>query len=230
MLKDLKKEILAAADPDRAQFFKRFFKTGKGQYGEGDQFHGGLTVPELRKLAKKYRDLSMEELSELISGKFHEERQIALFILADHYKRAEEKKPIVDFYLKNLRFVNNWDLVDGSADRILGDYLFEREKVLLYKFAVSENLWERRIAMIATFDFIKKGVFDDSLQIAEILLQDRQDLIHKAVGWMLREIGKRDREVLEKFLDKYCKVMPRTMLRYAIEKFEMDKRRFYMAK
>ena len=226
MLKDLKKEILAMADPAQAEFSQRFFKTGKGQYGEGDKFHGGFAVPELRKLAKKYREMPLEELGKLISSEFHEQRQIALFILADHYKKAPEK--IVDFYLENLRFVNNWDLVDSSADRILGDYLFEREKDLLYEFAVSENLWKRRIAIIATFQFIKKGVFDDSLRIAEILLADNQDLIRKAVGWMLREIGKRDISVLEEFLQKHCKVMPRTMLRYAIEKLEPEKRRFYM--
>ncbi len=226
MLKDLKNEILDMADPVQAEFSQRFFKTGKGQYGEGDKFHGGIAVPELRKLAKKYREMPLEELEKLISSEFHEERQIALFILADQYKKAPEE--IVDFYLKNLRFVNNWDLVDSSADRILGDYLFEREKDLLYEFAVSENLWKRRIAMIATFEFIKKGVFEDSLKIAEILVEDKHDLIHKAVGWMLREIGKRDISVLEKFLQKNCKVMPRTMLRYAIEKFEPEKRQFYM--
>lgn len=226
MLKDLKNEILAMADPTQAEFSQRFFKTGKGQYGEGDKFHGGIAVPELRKLAKKYREMPLEELEKLISSEFHEQRQIALFILADKYKKSSEK--MVDFYLRNLRFVNNWDLVDCSADRILGEYLFEREKDSLYEFAKSENLWERRVAMIATFQFIKKGVFNDSLRIAEILLQDREDLIHKAVGWMLREIGKRDFSVLEKFLSKHHKVMPRTMLRYAIEKFEPEKRRFYM--
>lgn len=227
----LKKDLAELSTKEKAKASSWFFKTGKGQYGEGDVFIG-VTVPEQRKVASQYKDLELSEIGKLLQSKIHEHRLTGLLILADKYMRAGEvaKGKVVKFYLKNTKFVNNWDLVDSSADKILGEYLSEREKSLLYKFAKSSNTWERRIAVVATYTFIKKGKFNDTLKIAEILLSDSHDLIQKATGWMLREVGKRDREVLEEFLQKHYMVMPRTMLRYAIEKFDDSKRRFYLAK
>lgn len=232
-------------NPEKGKFLLRFFKTGKGQYGEGDEFLG-ITVPEQRKIARKYIDLELRDLSEMLNNKFHEIRLVALFILVYKYNKAvdasasshsagsgqaaQEKKKIVDFYLKNTKRVNNWDLVDSSAGYILGDYLADKDKAILYKLVKSENLWERRIAIISTQGFIRINQFDETLKIAEILLNDKEDLIHKAVGWMLREVGKKDLGSELKFLDKYHQNMPRTMLRYAIEKFPKPAREFYMKK
>ena len=229
MLEKLLQEIEKLANPTKAKNHYRFFKTGKGEYGEGDKFYG-LTVPEQRTLSKKYKNLSLEELQKLIKSPWHEHRSLALMILTLQYPKADEerKKIISDFYLKNAKRINNWDLVDISAPKIPGEYLFDKDKAILYKFAKSDNLWERRIAMMSTYGFIKKNKYKDALTIAEILLNDEHDLIHKAVGWMLREIGKRDQVLEEKFLLKYYKIMPRTMLRYAIEKFEEKKRRWYL--
>lgn len=229
MLNKLLQEIEKLANPIKAKNHYRFFKTGKGEYGEGDKFYG-LTVPEQRRLSWKYKNLGLKEIQQLINSPWHEHRSLALMILTLQYPRADEKKKkkINDFYLKNAKRINNWDLVDISAPKIPGEYLFDKDKDVLYKFAKSDNLWEKRISIISTFGFLRKDQFKDTLAIAEILLHDKHDLIHKAVGWMLREIGKRDQAIEEKFLLKYYREMPRTMLRYAIEKFEEKKRRWYI--
>jgi 3-methyladenine DNA glycosylase AlkD len=229
MLDQIKKEMAQLSDPHRAKNLSWFFKTGKGQYGEGDIFLG-IPVPEQRKIAKRYVDLSLEDLHELLNSKVHEHRFTALVILISKYRKAEEsgKKEIFDFYLRNTENVNNWDLVDLSAPRIVGDYLINRERSILYKLAKSDSLWERRISILSTFTFIYNNDFEDALNISELLLHDEHDLIHKAVGWALREIGKRDQNVEERFLAKHCLHMPRTMLRYAIEKFDEEKRKRYL--
>ncbi len=208
-----------------------FFKTGKGQYGEGDVFFG-LTVPQQRIVAKKYKNLLLADIQTLLKSKIHEHRLIALIILAELYKKADEKikKEIAKFYLRNTKFINNWDLVDLSAEKILGEHFMDRDKKIIYKLVKSKNIWERRIAVLTTFQFLKNHKFDDTLKVAELLLNDTHDLIHKATGWMLREVGKRDRATEEKFLLKHYKKMPRTMLRYAIEHFDEKKRKFYLKK
>ena len=225
----LKKELLKAKDNKKAKFLAGFFKTGKGQYAEGDLFLG-LTVPRQREIAKKYPDLSLSQIQQLLNSKYHEFRLCALLILISKYNKSDEKTKakIVTFYLKNTKRINNWDLVDLSAEYILGSYLLERDKSVLYKLAKSQNLWERRIAIIATFFFIRKNQFTDTLKIAQILLGDKHDFIHKAVGWMLREVGKRNEVLLIKFLDKFKGKMPRTALRYAIERFNQQKRLSYL--
>ncbi len=227
MLKELIKELDQTGNSAKAQILCGFFKTGKGQYGEGDIFLG-ITVPQSRKIAKKYKKLDFDELEKLLHSKIHEHRLIALLILLEKFQ--EEKKLTYEFYLKNILQVNNWDLVDSSADKIIGEFLFSKNKKLLYEFARSKNLWIRRISIISTFNFIKKGKFSETLKISEMLLDDKHDLIHKAVGWMLREVGKRNQEVEEEFLKKHYKKMPRTMLRYAIERFSVEKKKFYMKK
>ena len=232
MLNNLKSDLQKLANPQKAKNYARFFKTGKGEYGEGDKFLG-VVVPRQRKVAVKYKDFDLKDLQELLSTNIHEYRLTALFILVSQYKRSknDEKKrrAVVNFYLKNIKNVNNWDLVDSSAYYILGDYLLEKkDRSILYKLAKAKNLWERRIAIISTFAFIRAGRFIDTLKISEILLNDKHDLIHKAVGWMLREIGKRDEKIEEEFLQKYYRQMPRTMLRYAIEKFWEQKRKQYL--
>jgi len=228
---ELKKELLRLADKKQAKLLQGFFKTGPGQYGEGDIFIG-LKVPTQRKVCKKFKDLPLDDLQDMLDSKIHEYRLSALFILVDRYKKADEKlkKEIFDFYLKNTKNINNWDLVDLSAPNIVGGYLLDKPKDILYKLVVSHNLWDKRIAVLSTFMFIKYDRFEDSLKISEILLNDKHDLIHKAVGWMLREIGKRDQEVEESFLKKHHKIMPRTMLRYSTEKFDEEKRKFYLRK
>jgi len=226
MLNEFKKDMNKLKNPKKAKLLSGFFKTGKGEYGEGDVFLG-IMVPQQREVSKKHRYLSLNDLQVLLNSKIHEYRLTALFILIYQYQKAGNKKAIVNFYLKNTKNINNWDLVDLSAPRILGDYLISKDRKILYKLAKG-HLWDKRIAILATFAFIAKKDFKDSLRIAEILLKDKHDLIHKAVGWMLREIGKRDRITEEKFLKKHCKNMPRTMLRYAIEKFDEKKRGFYL--
>jgi 3-methyladenine DNA glycosylase AlkD len=230
-LESAKRELWRFSSPEKAKLLSRFFKTGKGEYGEGDIFLG-VMVPEQRKVAKRYSDLSLDDVKELLSSKIHEHRLVALIILVSKYRKADErgKKEIFDLYLKNTKSINNWDLVDLSANHIVGNYLLERKKTVLYKLAKSKNLWKRRIAVLSTFEFISNNRFEDSLKIAKILLKDEHDLIHKAVGWMLREIGKRDQKTEEGFLKKYYKQMPRTMLRYAIERFDEKKRKRYMKK
>lgn len=231
MLNSLIKELDTLKDSERAKVSAWFFKTGKGQYGEGDIFLG-ITVPVMREVAKNYTDLSLFEIQKLLLSKIHEYRFVALVILVSKYQRAKEPeaKKIFDFYIKNAKNINNWDLVDSTAEYIVGEYLLDRGKSVIYKLSRSKNLWEKRIAIISTFGFIKRGKFDDTFKISEILMKDNHDLIHKAVGWMLREVGKKDQQALEGFLKKHSKEMPRTMLRYAIERFDSDKRKFYMAR
>jgi len=219
------------ADPGIAEHSQRFFKTAKGQYGEGDIFLG-IRVPVLRKQVPKFRAMSLDECLSVLKSKYHEERLFALLLLVDKFKRgtALEQKQIYDAYLAHTDFVNNWDLVDSSAHLIVGEYLSERDKRPLQRLAQSKSLWERRIAIIATFCFIRNGQFDDAFEVAEILLKDEHDLIHKAVGWMLREIGNRDKRSEVKFLQKHYQTMPRTMLRYAIEKFPEPERCRYLGR
>ena len=230
MLEKLRKELSELANPEQAKILQRFFKTGKGQYGEEDIFLG-IKVPAQRQISKKY-NLELDEIQELLKSDMHEHRLIGLFILIDKYEKSlpEKKQIIFDFYLQNTDNVNNWDLVDLSAPRIVGDFLSENsdKKQIIYDLAQSDNLWKKRIAIISTFAFIRKEQFEDTLAIAEILLDDSHDLIHKAVGWMLREVGKRDLKAEEEFLKKHYKKMPRTMLRYAIERFDEEKRKRYL--
>ncbi len=218
------------ADPEKAAFFPRFFKTGKGQYGEGDVFIG-VTVPQIRTTVKVFQELPLSEVEKLLDHKIHEFRLLGLLILVRQYEYGDTtvQKKIVRFYLDHLHAVNNWDLVDSSARQILGASLFaSKETTILDRFAHSKDLWKQRIAIIATHYFIMQGAYDETLRIAEILLHHPHDLIHKAVGWMLREVGNRDRKIEEKFLKKHAAVMPRTMLRYAIEKFDPATKKRYM--
>jgi 3-methyladenine DNA glycosylase AlkD len=220
------------ASKEKAKILQGFFKTGKGEYGEGDIFIG-VKVPETRSVAKQYLAISLKEVLKLIKSPIHEERLLALVILAEKFKRAaseNDKKNIFNAYIKNTKFINNWDLVDLSAPCIVGPYLENKDRGLLYEFAKSTDLWKRRIAIISTFHFIRDHEFDDTLKISEIFLNDKEDLIHKAVGWMLREVGKRDLKTEEAFLRKHYKKMPRTMLRYAIERFEESKRKTFLCK
>jgi len=211
---------------------QRFFKTGPGEYGEGDVFLG-IKVPVQRQVAKKYKDLSLKDIQVLLNSKIHEHRMVGLFILIDKYKNADDKgkKQIFDLYLKNTNNINNWDLIDLSSPSIVGNYLLDKKRDILYKLAHSKSLWEKRISILATFEFIANKESKDTLAIAEILLHDKHDLIHKGVGWMLREVGKRVSQAEEeKFLKRHYKIMPRTMLRYAIERFDDKKKKFYMKK
>jgi 3-methyladenine DNA glycosylase AlkD len=228
-LTELQKKIKELGSPEVSKTMQLFFKTGKGEYGEGDIF-AGLKVPSQRKLAREFRDLSLTDLKILLNSPVHEERLISLFILVDKYGKGDkqEKEAIFSFYLKYRKGINNWDLVDLSAPKIIGKHLLNKDKNLLFKFALSKNLWERRITVLSTYEFIKNNDFDLALQISEMLLKDKHDLIHKAVGWMLREIGKRDLQAEESFLKIHYKKMPRTMLRYAIEKFPETKRKKYL--
>ncbi|MDR3628370.1 MAG: DNA alkylation repair protein [Ignavibacteriaceae bacterium] len=225
----LRTALKAGADKEQAKNLQRFFKTGPGEYGEGDIFLG-FKVPVLRSIAKQHLDLTFDELQNLIESPIHEERMAALMILVLRFPKStpEEKNKIFKFYIKNSKNINNWDLVDLSAPQIVGGYLIDRDKNILNKLSSSKNLWEKRISILATFQFIKEKQFDTALTIAEKLLNDEHDLIHKAVGWMLREIGKRDLETEEDFLKGRYKNMPRTMLRYAIEKFPEKKRKAYL--
>jgi 3-methyladenine DNA glycosylase AlkD len=227
--KDVKKELQSMADPEKAVILQRFFKTGPGQYGDGDIFIG-VMVPQSRQAAKKFSQLPLQEIRALLYSGVHEERLVALLILVQRYSSAygREKEEIVKFYLDNIKQVNNWDLVDLSAPSILGAHLTDGDRTLLYRLARSGSVWERRIAIVATLHFIRNNDFSDTLKIAAMLLQDRHDLIHKAAGWMLREVGKRDVAAEEAFLEKHCSAMPRTMLRYAIERLPESKRRRYM--
>lgn len=224
-------ELKSHADPERAKGAARYFKTGKGEYGEGDKFLG-LTVPLQRTIARQYDALSLIDIQKLLLSPLHELRLTGLFVLNERYSKAgnSEKKEIVKFYLGNTKNINNWDLVDSSASYILGDYLLDKPKKILLRLAKSKSVWERRIAVISSAAFIKNNDFDTTLSLSKILLNDKHDLIHKAVGWMLREIGNRNMNVLEKFLDQYCAQMPRTMLRYAIEKLPEGKRKRYLKK
>lgn len=223
-------DLRKTASRKRALNLQRFFKTGEGQYGAGDLFLG-LTVPDIRKVVLKYwQNISLPETKKLLGSKYHEERMCAILIIVKKFEKGdvELKKEIFDTYRKNTKYINNWDLIDLSAPKIVGKYLYDRKKDLLYKFAKSRDLWEKRIAIMATFYFINQNSFADTLRITEILLKDKHDLIHKAVGWMLREVGNRSRKIEENFLKIHYNNMPRTMLRYAIEKFPATRRKAYL--
>jgi 3-methyladenine DNA glycosylase AlkD len=226
----VQEQLRSLANPDDAVFLQRFFKTGPGEYGEGDNFLG-IRVPAIRKLAREHRDLPHGATLELLRSHWHEERLLALIILVNAYTRgdAAEREEIYRSYLANTPLINNWDLVDASAAGIVGAHLWPDDVAPLVVLAGSESLWERRIAIVATFHFTKLGSFEPTLAISELLLRDRHDLIHKATGWMLREVGKRDQEILERFLRKHCREMPRTTLRYAIERFPQALRAVYMS-
>jgi 3-methyladenine DNA glycosylase AlkD len=228
-LQMIKKRLEQVANKEKAEVLQRFFKTGPGEYGEGDVFIG-VKVPDLRKIAKDFRDIVTKDVIVLLESAVHEERLLALLILVGKYAKGNEtaKKEIYKLYLDKTKFINNWDLVDVTAHHIVGDYLMNKNKDPLYGLARSEDLWERRIAIMATFYFIRNERYVDTLKIAKTLLNDKEDLIHKAVGWMLREIGKRDMISEEIFLKQHYKEMPRTMLRYAIEKFPEYKRQKYL--
>jgi 3-methyladenine DNA glycosylase AlkD len=224
-----RRRLRGLASPQQAAILARFFKTGPGEYGEGDQFVG-VKVPVIRRVAMEFRGLPLDEIERLLHSEVHEDRTLALVILVNRFTKGDDsvRERIFDLYLANTRHINNWDLVDISAPQIVGGYLAERRRTLLYRMAKSASLWERRIAILATFHFIRLNDFADTLKIAAALLTDREDLIHKAVGWMLRELGKRDTAGLETFLDRHRREMPRTMLRYAIERFPERKRQEYL--
>jgi 3-methyladenine DNA glycosylase AlkD len=228
-IKDVRVIIKKRRNKEKAKLLQRFFKTGPGEYAEGDKFYG-ITVPVLRELAGRFYGLGLKDTLELLKSPIHEERLLALLILISKYRKSDivGKKKIYLLYLGHTGYINNWDLVDVTAKHIVGNFLFNRNKTPLYRLARSKSVWERRIAILSTFDFIDKNQFKDTLKIARILLSDGHDLIHKAAGWMLREVGKRDMETEENFLKKHSKKMPRTMLRYAIEKFPEQKRRAYL--
>ncbi|MBT8380550.1 MAG: DNA alkylation repair protein [Ignavibacteria bacterium] len=231
---ELRNQVKSLANAEVAKTHLWFFKTGKGEYGGGDKFVG-LKVPTQRKIAKVFLNLNYGELSKLLASKIHEERLIALLILVERYAKSNErdKEKIFKFYLKNRKGINNWDLVDLSAPKIIGEQLVNKNRKILFELAKSNNLWERRIAILSTLAFIKRADFNTTLQLSVILLNDEHDLIHKAVGWMLREIGKKTDsgglKVEEDFLKLHYKKMPRTMLRYAIEKFSESKRKKYLS-
>lgn len=214
-------ELMAYQQADKQEILPRFFKTGKGEYGEGDRFMG-VSVPQVRLISKRNRDISLDEVEQLLASPWHEARQCALFILTLQYQRAkaEERKTIVDFYLSHTDRINNWDLVDVSAHYILGDYLLSHSREILYQLAESPSLWENRIAMVSTYAFIRKGELDDTYALATRMMHHPHDLMHKAIGWMLREAGKKDVERLTRYVKQHAGQMPRTMLRYAIEKLE----------
>ncbi|MFH0979564.1 MAG: DNA alkylation repair protein [Candidatus Roizmanbacteria bacterium] len=232
MIKKVIQELNKKTNPEKAKILSRFFKTGKGEYGEGDKFLG-ITVPEQRQTAKKFfKNITLKEIKILLKNKIHEYRLTALIMLTYKYKKADEKdrKQYFEFYLKNTRSINNWDMVDLTAPNIVGEYLFDKDRKIIYELTKSKNLWEKRIAILSTYTFIRKNQFLDTLRVAEILIKDKHDLIQKAVGWMLREVGKRNLKTEEEFLQKYYQKMGRITLRYAIEKFPEEKRKFYLRK
>ena len=231
-LNELRSALGERANQEKAAFYPRFFKTGKGEYGEGDRFFG-VVVPDQRKVARQFRDLPLPDLSQLFASPYHEHRNTALFILSIRYGRAKtegERTEIYRFTLDHMERINNWDLVDCAGPKIVGVFMLSHpaETKKLYRWAGDRNLWTRRMSIMATFPFIREGNFDHTLEIAERLVADEHDLIHKAVGWMLREVGNRDRAVERGFLDRHAATMPRTMLRYAIEKFPERMRKAYM--
>jgi len=222
-------ELTSQTNQAKIEVFKRFFKTGKGQYGEGDQFLG-ITVPILRNIAKKNQDITITDVEKLLKHKVHEVRLCALLILVYKFKKADGnvKKQIFDLYLKNTQYINNWDLVDLTAPTIVGEYLIDKDRTILYELAKNSDLWKRRIAIIATFAFIREQDVLDTIKISKILINDKHDLIHKATGWMLREVFKRNNEMIIDFLNDYATKMPRTMLRYTIEKMPQEQRLYYL--
>lgn len=226
----VKKDLRSFANPEKVHIYQNFFKTGKGEYGEGDKFLG-ITMPNIRTVARKYHEIEFDHLKKLLQSPFHEDRMCAIVMLTLQFEKGNKtkKKKIYTYYLSNIKkSLNNWDFVDVSAPKIVGEYLLDKDRKVLYKLAQSKNLWEKRVSIIATARFIRESDFTDTISFSEILLHDKHDLIHKAVGWMLREVGKEDIKILEKFLKKYYKEMPRTMLRYAIEKFPEKRRKAYL--
>ena len=225
-----REEIRALANKEIAQHSLRFFKTDKGEYGHGDLFLG-VRAPKIRLIAKKHIDISITDMKTLICSKYHEERFLGLIILVNKYAKTKDKKnrnQLYKIYVSSFKYINNWNLVDVTCPHVTGKHLIDKDRTILYKWAKSEDLWTKRIAMVSTFSFIRKNDLEDTFKIAEILLHDEHDLIHKAVGWMLREAGKRDIKKEEAFLKKHYKTMPRTMLRYSIEKFPESKRQKYL--
>lgn len=229
MINDIKRDLRNYANRKLAEHSQVFFKTGEGEYGEGDKFLG-ITVPNSRKVANKYKSIGLNDVQLLLSSKHHEERLVALLILINKYEKGSQnvKQQIFDLYLKNTHHINNWDLVDVSAYKIVGKHLLKSNRKILYSLSASTSLWERRISIIATYEFIKQNDFKDTLKLAKRFINDTEDLIHKAVGWMLREIGKRDINTVDKFLNENYEKMPRVMLRYAIEKFSDKERQEYL--
>lgn len=228
MIYQIRADFKKLADPEKAKLLQRFFKTGKGEYAEGDRFYG-VMVPQTRALAKKYAGhMTLADISVLLQTGFHEERLCALFILV---VKSKQDPLVPDFYLKHMAHINNWDLVDSSAPYILGEYLYKNnaKRKIIFKLAKSKNLWERRIAIVASGYFIRYGRFDETLNLTEILMHDSHDLIHKATGWMLREVGKKNERALTAFLDRHASHMPRTMLRYSIERLSARQKKKYMA-
>ncbi len=227
---EISKSLRNLADTEIAKHSLRFFKTAKGEYGEGDMFLG-IRVPLLRRIAKTHCNISLDEILKLLKSKFHEERMCALFLMIQNFEKGNKKqrKDIYNSYLSHTFYINNWDLVDASAHKIVGAYLEAKNRAILFKLSKSESLWERRIAVIATFWFIRLEQYEDTFELSRRLLTDEEDLIHKAVGWMLREIGKRDLSAEKKFLHAHYLTMPRTMLRYSIEKFPEDERKKYLS-
>jgi len=226
----LKSSLYSQKDEVQAAILSRFFKTEKGDYGEGDQFLG-IRVPVIRRIAKDYHFLSFDDIQELLNDSIHEIRFAALVILIRKFDQSdiEEQEKIFHFYLKNIRnHINNWDLVDLSCPQIVGKYLLDKDRSCLYSLSTSDNLWERRVSIISTLHFIRNGDYDDTLKISKLLLNDKHDLIHKAVGWMLREVGKKDIDIERKFLEDYSQNMPRTALRYAIEKMDEKERKYFL--
>ncbi len=229
MLSNLITEIQEHANTEKAKIYQRFFKTGKGDYGEGDIFLG-LTMPKQREIAKKYSEISLSNIQKLLNSKIHEHRMSAGIILVNKYKKADEnkKQDIFNFYIKNAKKFNNWDLVDVTCTHVVGNFLLDKNRQTLYNLAKSKNLWEKRISIVSTYEFIKNKDFGDAIKIFEILLKDKHDLIHKAIGWMLREIGKKDKEILVDFIKTNYNQLPRTTLRYSIERFSEEERKRWL--
>jgi len=232
LLKEIHEALAVLSIPEKAEFFPKFFKTGKGEYGEGDLFLG-VTVPDQRSVAKEYYSkISLKELSELLSSKYHEHRLTALFMLISQFEKTKDikvKNEIVEFYFNHLPYVNNWDLVDSSCYKILGRYAFENQKEdLLRKLSYSEEMWHKRIAVVGTMHYVKKGSFDLTKEFVTNNLKHSHDLMHKANGWLLREMGQKNEMELINYLNQYYKDMPRTCLRYAIEKLDEEVRQDYL--
>lgn len=222
----VEKSLRQCRNPEKAAFFPRFFRTGPGEYGAGDQFIG-VVVPDQRAIARRFKQLPLEEIRTLLQSPYHECRLTALLVLVSQYEKAKsdgQRKTVYDFYVRNVDRVTNWDLVDGSCHKIMGPYLFDRSRKPLFQFAKADHLWKNRIAIVTTYYFIKRNDLDATIELAILLLDHPHDLIHKAVGWMLRELGKQDEAVLLSFLEQHCDQMPRTMLRYSIEKFPKHRR------
>ncbi len=228
MIEEIKKELEKNKDKEKAKVLSSFFKSGKGEYGEGDIFLG-ISVPKQRQIAKKYSGLPLPKINSLLESEIHEERMTGALILVEKYFSKTNKEEIVNFYLKNAKKFNNWDLVDLTAPKILGDFLLNKNRNILYSLSKSKNIWERRIAIVSTYSLIKNNNFEEAIEISETLLEDNEELINKAVGWMLREIGKKEDLVLENFIKRNYKKMSRITLRYSIEKFPKEKQKFYLS-